>query len=127
MVHDPYIRLRRFYQSISGNRQIQAADTGAITLVSGTANDTIFIQQIHVEITTINGGGELWSFRDSSPVSIVPSVATSAIAHFDFDFGPYGVPCTQGTDFQINITVATGAVGWVDWEGYRKRTAVAAA
>ena len=129
---DPYIRIRRFYQDVSGNYHVASTDTGIISLVtapSTVANDTTFIQKIHIEITTVNAGGELWTFQDGAgtPVPIVPSIATSSIAHFDFDFGPGGVPCTQGTGFNINITVATGAVGWVAWEGYRKRTAVVSA
>lgn len=127
---DPYRRYTSFYQDASDARRILAADTGVITLAANpNANDTIFVQKIHIEITTVNAGGELWTFQDSNgtPVAVAPAISTAAIAHFDFDFGPKGVPLTQAKTFDINITVATGAVGWVTWEAYRKRTGVAAA
>jgi hypothetical protein len=126
---EAYRRKQTFYADISGDYRVLATDTGTIALASGKANDTIYVQKIHIEVTTINGGGELWSFKDSAgtPLDIVPSIATSAIAHFDFDFGPNGVPCTEGKDFNLVISVATGAVGRISWEGYRKRTAVASA
>ena len=53
---------------------------------------------------------------------IVPSVSAAAIAHFDFDFGPDGVPCTEGTAFNLNVSGATGAVGWVSWEALKRVT-----
>ena len=128
---EPYRRKRSFYQDISGSYRSVAADTGIIHLVAAPANsnDTYYIQKLHIEITTVNGGGELYTFQDGAgtPIPIVPSIATSAIAHFDFDFGPEGVPCTQGTSFDLNITAATGAISWISWEGYKKRTGVTAA
>jgi hypothetical protein len=127
---EPYRRHRTFYQNASGSRRILATDSGVITLAANpNVADTVYVQKIHIEVTTVNAGGELWTFQDSAgtPIPVVPSISTASIAHFDFDFGPDGVPMTEGKTFDINITVATGAVGWVTWEAYRKRTAVVAA
>jgi hypothetical protein len=121
---EPYRRFRSFYQDISNNRHVASSDTGLITLVTvKNANYTLFIQKIHIEITT--GAAQTWTFQDSAgtPVPIVPSVSVAAVAHFDFDFGPNGVPCTVGTNFVLNISGA-GAVGWATWEGYQQLTVV---
>ena len=109
---DAYLRQREFYGSISGNRRVLTTDTGNLTLVAAIPKNTIFIQKIHVEITTLFAS-ELWTFQDGAgtPIPIVPSVAASAIAHFDFDFGPNGVPCTEATAFVLAISGATGAGG----------------
>lgn len=125
---EPYRRLTSFYQNISGTLNVAAATT-TTTLVTGRTdlNETIFLQKVHVEITT-GSSGKTWTFQDSNgtPVVLVPSIATDSVAHFDFDFGPNGIPCTQGKNLVLSISAA-GAVGWVSWEGYQKRTAIAAA
>jgi len=127
-MHGAADRQREFFGTISGNYRILSTDTGIIVLVAARARHTTYIQLIHVEVTTLNAS-ELWTFQDGAgtPVPIVPSVSTAAITHFDFDFGAQGVPCTEGTAFNLNITAATGAVGWVTWEGYKKLTLGAAA
>lgn len=115
---EPYRRLRTFYQDVSGSFRVVAADAGPDTLVTvRNANYTIYVQKIHIEVTTT--GAFTWTFQDSagSPIPIVPSVSTAAIAHFDFDFGPNGVPLTLGKSLVLSISGA-GAVGWVSWEAY---------
>jgi hypothetical protein len=106
---------------VSGAYRVQAADTGVIPLVPAHAKSTIFVQKIHIEVTT-PAGSELWTFQDGSAVPIKPSVSAAAVAHFDFDYGPDGVPCTEATAFNLNVTGATGAIGWITWEAYKKRT-----
>jgi hypothetical protein len=118
---DAYQRNREFYGSIGGSYRVQAADTGAIPLAPSIPKHTQLIQRIHVEVTTL-AASELWGFQDGAGVPIVPAVSAGAIAHFDFDFGPDGVPCTEGTAFVLNITGATGAIGWTTWEGFKKLT-----
>ena len=123
---EPYRRKVTFYQNISGALNVAAATT-TTTLVTGKTSDTIFIQKLHFEITT-GSAAKTWTIQDSNgtPVVIVPSVDASAVAHFDFDFGPEGVPLTEAKNLVLSISAA-GAVGWVTWEGYSKRTAVVAA
>lgn len=120
---DAFLRNREFYGSVSGSRRVLAADNGISALVAAIPKHTLFIQRIHVEVTTLTAS-ELWTFQDgaATPIPIVPSVSAAAIAHFDFDFGPDGAPCTEGTAFNLNITGATGAIGWITWEGYKKLT-----
>ena len=120
---DAFLRNREFYGSTSGNRRVLTTDTGILALVAAIPKETIFIQRIHVEVTTLTAS-ELWTFQDGAgtPIPMVPSVSAAAIAHFDFDFGPDGVPCTEATAFNLSITGAVGAGGWVSWEGYKKHT-----
>lgn len=124
---EPYRRLRTFYQDVSGTLNVVAAtdDTTLVTVKS--INNTLYLQKLHIEVTT-GSPAITWTFKDSTgtPVNLVPAIDGSAIAHFDFDFGPNGIPLTVGKNFLLDVSAA-GAVGWVSWEMYEKRTAVAAA
>ena len=125
-----YARKRIIYQDKAGSYHVAAADTGTIALLplltGKFASDNYQIQQIHVEVST--SAAQTWSFQDSTgtPVPIVPVVSTASIAHFDFDFGPEGVPCGAGTAFNLVISGAN-AVGWVSWLAFQKPAAVVAA
>lgn len=123
---DTYRRNRVYYQDISGTLSVVAATDDTTLVTNGKVNDSIFIQKLHIEVTA-GAAGRTWTFKDSAgtPVNIVPSVDASAIAHFDFDFGPNGVPCTAAKDFLLDVSSA-GAAGWISWEGYQKRTVVGA-
>jgi len=120
---DAYLRNREFFGNLSGSRRVLAADTGILALIAAIPKHSIIVQRIHVEVTTL-AASELWTFQDGAgtPVPIVPSVSAAAIAHFDFDFGPDGVPCTEGTAFNLNVSGATGAIGWVSWEALKRLT-----
>lgn len=123
---EPYNKLRTVYQNVSGQLNVLAATTTS-TLQTGKANYTIYLQKVHVEVTA-GSAAKTWTFQDSAgtPILLVPSLDASAIAHFDFDFGPRGIPLTEGKDLVLSISAA-GAGGWVSWEAYSKLTAVAAA
>lgn len=125
MAAEGYLQRRRWNQDISGNIRSTAATT-TTTLVTNVRplTDTIFIQRLHLEVTT--GAAQTWTFGDSTPLDLVPAVSVAAIAHFDFDFGPDGMPLAQGKNFLLTISAA-GAVANCTWEGYQKRTVVAAA
>lgn len=125
MAAEGYLQRRRWNQDISGNLRTTAGTT-TTTLVTNARPlvDTIYIQRLHIEITT--GAAQTWSFQDSTPLDLVPALSVAAIAHFDFDFGPDGMPLAQGKNFVLTISAA-GAVGNATWEGYQKRTVVAAA
>jgi hypothetical protein len=125
---DPYLRNTRMYQKLSGTFNILAASTGAITLATCKTNQTIFLQKAHFEVTN-GSASELWSLQDSagSPIQLANNLsATTAGSHYDLDFGPEGIPLTQGTNLQLFIQGATGAIGWVAWEAYQKLTVAGA-
>lgn len=123
---EPYNKLRTFYQDVSGSQYVAAA-TDDTTLVTTKSTDTLFLQKLHIEITA-GSAGKTWTFKDSAgtPINLVPSIDVGAVAHYDFDFGPRGIPLTETKNFLLDVSAA-GAVGWVSWEMYSKRTVVAAA
>lgn len=123
---NPYRRFTTFYQDASGSAPVAVLESGNNTLVTAkNANTTIFIQKIHIQVITGNAGST-WGFEDSTDVEVTGdvSVATGP-QHIDYDFGPEGVPLTQGANFILEVTNA-GATGVVSWEAYQKLTAVAA-
>lgn len=123
---EPYRRKRTFYQDQSGSLRV-ATTTNDTTLATTKTNHTTYLQKLHVEVTA-GSMGVTWSFTDTagSPVPLVPNVDAAGIAHFDFDFGPEGIPLTEEEDLLLNVS-GTGAAGWVSWEAYQKITKVAAA
>lgn len=124
---EPYHRKRTFFQNASGALNVTAAMTGAQTLFTVKTSDTLYLQKVHFEVTT-GVASKTWTIQDSNgtPVVFIPAVDASAVAHFDFDFGPEGVPATEAKNLVLSISAA-GSVGWVTWEAYIKRTAVVSA
>lgn len=124
---EPYRRYRTFYQDASGSLNVLVGATGLNNLATVKTADTLYLQKLHIEITT-GSATKTWTFQDSAgtPVVLVPAVDASTVAHFDFDFGPNGIPLTEAKNLVLNISAA-GAIGWVSWEAYIKRTAVVSA
>lgn len=123
---DLYFFNRSFYQDISGTL-IVAAATGDTTLVTGKANQTIYIQRIVVYITTDTA--QSFSFEDSNGTPRQVAVVTTSPGddtRWDFDFGGDGMPLNEGKNFLLNVSAA-GLAANIAWEGYMKLTAVAAA
>lgn len=118
MSDTPYKRLRDFHGSASGKYRVLASDTGLIPLVQTIPQHTIYVQTIHIEVTTPTAS-EVWTFQDGVGVPLTRGLSAAAVAHFDFDFGPNGLPCAAATRFVLNITGAVGAVGWITWEAYK--------
>jgi len=89
---DPYRRFRTFHKNVSGILRILPA-TDTTTLITAGATETIYLQKLHVEVTALQAV-TTWTFQTSAtvPVLLVPVLDASAIAHFDFDFGPKGIP-----------------------------------
>lgn len=123
---EPYQRARSFYRNASGTLNVLTA-TDDTTLITHFTNHTIFLQKLHLEVTA-GAVGKTWTFRDSAgtPILLTPAIDASANTHYDFDFGPHGIPLTEEKDFILDVS-ATGAGGWVTWEAYQKLTKVAAA
>lgn len=124
---EAYRRKQTFYQDVSGSLTLGASTDDTTLVTVRNSSHTIFLQKLHIEITA-GSSGKTWTFKDSAdtPVLLVPNVDAGAIAHFDFDFGPTGVPLTQGKNFLLDVSAA-GAAGQVTWEAYQKLTAVVAA
>src|SRR5580692_6963546 len=103
---EPYRRKRTFYQDVSGSTNVLVGTAGPVALATArNANNTIYLQKVHMEITT-GSGAVTWTLQDTAgtPIPLVPSVSAAAVAHFDFDFGPEGVPCTVGTNLSLVLS-----------------------
>ena len=124
---EPYRRKRTFYQDVSGQFNILAATDDTILKAVRNVQQTIYLQKLHIEVTA-GSGSVTWTFTDTAntPINLIPSVSAASIAHFDFDFGPEGIPLTAGKGFKVDVS-GTGAVGWVSWEAYQKLSATTAA
>ena len=118
---DGYLFNRQKNHNVSGSKRMITATDDQTLIAAPGALETIYIQKLHIEITTASA--TTWSFIDNASVPITRAVDVSTIGHVDIDFGPEGVPLTQANSFVLNVG-ATGAAGWITWEAYRKRTAV---
>ena len=125
---DAYLRRRHFYEDISGSLVIAAA-TDDTTVVAAKASQTIYVQRVHFVVTTLSATtGSAWNLQDDNgtPRVLTDAISTVFTGAFDRDYGPEGLPATEGKGLVVNIA-ATGAVGLIQWEGYRRLTATVAA
>lgn len=117
---ESYRRKREFFGAVSGRFRVRASSTGLIPLVPAILKHTIFLQQVHLEVTAPIGGA-IWTVQDAAGTPF-RSISAGAVAHFDYDFGADGVPCAEATDLDLNVTGTIGAVGWITWEAYKRLT-----
>lgn len=123
-----YHGYRSFYQDVSDSLNVTTATDDATLVTVRNASHTIFLQKCHVQVTGPSAGVS-WQLRDSAstPVQLTgPFAVDTDGSHFDMDFGPEGVPLTEGTNLVLDVS-ATGAAGKVTWEAYSRLTAVVAA
>lgn len=124
---EPYRRLRSFYQDISGSLRATTTTDDTPLVVVRNANSTIYIQRVIAYITT--DAAQSWTFQDSANTPLVVCTVTTSPGvdtRWDFDFGPNGVPLTEGKNFVLNVS-AIGLAGHIEWNGYQKLTSAVAA
>lgn len=129
----------RFYQNFYRKKNVTSVattstdySTASSIITPKSTSYTLFIQKITVSVTTY--AAKTWTFQDSTgtPVPIalasIPAAAptTGGDADFVYDFGPEGIPLTEGKNLDWKMS-ATGAAGVVHVEAYEKLTAVVAA
>ena len=122
-----YEQYRKFYQDVSGSLILGTGTDDSTLVTVRNANHTLYLQKAHVQITGASAG-KTWQLTDSAatPVQLTGPFATDTDGtHFDMDFGPVGVPLTEGKNLLLDLS-ATGAAGVVTWEGYQKLTATTA-
>lgn len=127
-MYSEYSENRRWHQDISGSLKVSASTDDTTLVTVRNANHTIFLQKLHMSVTGPSAG-KTWQVTDNSasPVELTgPFGADVDGAHFDRDFGPKGVPLTEGQSLRLDVS-ATGAAGIVTWEGYQQLTRTAAA
>lgn len=116
-----YARKRIQFKDVSGDLTVASATDDTTLVTVRNAVHQVFIQKIHVQITTASSG-KTWAFKDSAgtPVIVSGLLATDvAPATYDIDFGPVGVALTVGKNFLFDVS-ATGAVGRISWEAYER-------
>jgi hypothetical protein len=120
---DSYLQERRNALDISGSlTAVAATDDQTLVTVRNTST-TIYIQRVVVYITT--DAAQSWAFTDSNgtPVPVCKVTTSPGVdTRWDFDFGPKGMPLTQGKNFLLNMSAA-GLAGTVNWYGYSRLTA----
>lgn len=117
---------RKFYQDCSGTLVVTAS-TDDTTLVTAKTNHTIYVQTIIFYVTT--SVAQSMTFQDSagSPLKLCAVTSTPGVdTRWEFYFGEEGFPLTEEKNLVMNVS-ATGLAGNLRWEGYQKRTKVAAA
>lgn len=127
-MYGDYSKNRQFYQDVSDDLTVTTATDNTTLVTARNAFHTIFLQKVHVAITGASAG-KTWQLTDSAatPVQLTGPFATDTDgSHFDRDFGPNGIPLTEGANLVLDIS-GTGASGFVSWEAYTKLTSVVAA
>jgi len=121
LAHPGARRLR--HQSITGDRNFLAATdyTTANALVAAKAKYTIYIQNIHVQVTTDNAATLTFQDTTGTPVIIAKTKPSPGVGPIVFDFGEEGRALPTGKGFNVLMS-ATGLAGDIHWEGYRKLT-----
>ena len=122
-----YLWFRRIYRDVSTALTATTATGDTVLITATTANHTIFVQRIIVYITT--DAAQSWSFEDTAGTPVqVSEIPTSPgdNTRWDFDFGEEGLPLTEGTNLNLNVS-ATGLAGRIKVYAYQKLTSAAAA
>lgn len=121
---DQYLFFRRTFQDMSVGVALAAAGTTSTIITNPSVNDTIFVQAIHVYILT--DAAQTMTFQDDNGtpkvIARLPS-SPGVDTPWTFDFGPRGVPLTQGQSLTLTLSAA-GLAAHIEVEAYRKRTAV---
>jgi len=125
-----YLRYQQFYRAaVTDVTASTSADPTTTTggVLARKTNHTLYIQKINVA-TTVDSSATLL-FVDSSttaPKSIAKTKASPGLGPIvPFDFGPTGIPLTEGEGLDITAS-AIGLAGTIHVEGYYKLTKGAA-
>ena len=121
-----YVYKRRIFQDQSTDLNVLSSTDDTTLIAAPTVNETVFVQRIVVWIKTSTTA--TMTFEDTTTAKEIAKIPASpgASTRWDFDFGPNGVPLTVAEGLKMNVS-ATGLVGHVVVEAYKKRTVVAAA
>lgn len=125
MAGGDYTRRRIIYRDVSLTQAFAATD-GNLTLITGRANHTLYIQRVIITIKT--SAAQVITFEDNNSSAVyvckIPA-SPGADTRWDFDFGPEGVALTSGKNFMQDMTA--GNAGHVEINAYLKPDAVVAA
>lgn len=126
----------RYQQKLSAHKNVStgyafltstdySAGNGTTKVTNPGANFTIFVQKITLSVTTDNAATQLFQDSAGTPVPIAMSKVSPGLgAPTVWDFGPEGVPLTEGKDLLHKMSAA-GMAGYVGIQAYAKRTKAA--
>ena len=132
---DAYIRFRLDNHGFVNQVAIPST---AVSLTTSQAvkdaNHTIYVQKIHLSITTHADGKTLDVQDDNGTPVLIARVLDDAEGdstyggdYREWDFGPSGIALTAGKNLQyLANTAGSGFVGQLMIYGYQKRTVVGA-
>lgn len=125
MISKTYDFYRSYYKDKSIDALVAATDSGTINNVIAprNANWTVHVQRIILSVTT--DAAQTLTFQDDNgtPKVIAKSPASPGLGiEVVADFGPEGIPLTQGTNLDIVISAA-GLACVYSIEAYEKLTA----
>ena len=133
-----YRRYQDAYGAVVIDADLDGTALAATTPTGGSVKSslyTIFVQKVVISHLT-HVDGKVLTVQDdngtpSKIVDYVDDAENDTTANADcrtFDFGPAGIPLTQGKNLQLVAnTGGTGFTGRVHIEGYQKLTGVGAA
>ena len=120
MAGGDYRKYRQENSDVSTTARINTTgSSGGLTLASGVASGSIFLQRATIIPTTT--GAVNWSLTDSSgSLALTPLVSMTG-SGYSVDYGSRGVQLTTGGSLQATLS-ATGAAGLITTEAYWKYT-----
>lgn len=121
-----YLWYRQHNRDVSTELTVTAATGDTVLVTATTANHTIFVQCIIAYITT--DAAQSWSFEDTAgtPVQVGEIPASPGDnTRWPFDWGAEGLPLTEGTNFNLNVSAA-GLAGRIKVYAYQRLTSAVA-
>lgn len=113
-----------FYKQTYTNKSASFDHAGlaiADAITPKSSNHTLFIQRIVVNVNTPQNSTSI-TFDDDGAGPAIAVVPTTAAGVQEVDFGPEGVPLTQGANLDIGAAVDVAAKVYI--EAYEKLTGV---
>lgn len=112
--------LRNYHKDVSADLTFATSYTGSDPLIAcPSAKHQIFVQKIHVSVTT--SASQTLTFQDNASTPIVLCVVPSApgVGVRTFDFEDEGIPLTLGKDLDVAVSGA-GLGGILRVDAYAK-------
>lgn len=121
-----YLWYRKVNRDVSTELTMAAATGDTVLITATSASHTIFVQRIIAYITT--DAAQSWSFEDTAGTPVQVAVVTTSPGddtRWDFDFGEEGLPLTEGTNLNLNVSAA-GLAGRIKVYAYQRITSAMA-
>lgn len=95
------------YQNVSGRAAVSES-TQAADLLAAVAGKKIFVQQVHVAVTTASSGGTgIITLRDGTGGTVIWQASAAAAATWNITLSTnhdFGYPLTAGTALSLEVS-----------------------